>query len=82
MEALNAYGGPVCCSCGYVNVLALSIDHINGGGTKHRKTIGGGSNFYTWLKKNNYPPGYRVLCMNCQFIAKRGKLDVPKTPEN
>lgn len=26
-----------------------------------------------WLKKNNYPPGFRVLCMNCNFsLGMRG----------
>jgi hypothetical protein len=42
----------------------LGIDHINGGGTKHRKEI---KNFgiYKWLIDNNYPLGYRVLCHNC-----------------
>ena len=22
---------------------------------------------FQYLKRNNYPPGYRVLCMNCNF---------------
>ena len=23
------------------------------------------SKFYLWLKRNNFPPGYQVLCWNC-----------------
>jgi len=56
----------------YADIRALSIDHVNGGGTKHRKALGsgGGLAFYGWLIKNAYPPGYQVLCMNCQFIKR------------
>jgi len=52
-----------CACCGDNNMEFLTIDHINGGGSKHRKQIKG--HFYEWLIKNNYPEGYRVLCMNC-----------------
>ncbi len=58
----------------YTTLAALSIDHINGGGSKHRKELGGGgTKFYRWLKKHNYPEGFQVLCMNCQFIKKNGE---------
>lgn len=57
-----------CAECGYDDVRALSIDHINGGGNKHRKEIGTGD-LYSWLKRNNFPEGFRVLCMNCQFLT-------------
>lgn len=43
----------------------LCIDHINGGGGKHLKSIGG--NFYKWLIRNKFPKGYRVLCHNCNM---------------
>jgi hypothetical protein len=59
-----------CQKCGFNDLRALSIDHINGGGRKHRKEIGGQGNLYTWLVKNNYPNGFQVLCMNCQFIKR------------
>ena len=51
--------------CGFDDMRALSIDHINGGGNKHRKKV---KNFYSWLIRNDFPDGYQVLCMNCQFI--------------
>lgn len=62
-----------CALCGYDNVLALCIDHINGGGLKQRRElkITGGTQFFRWLKKNNYPKGYRVLCMNCNWLERR-----------
>ena len=55
-----------CPSCKEERIEFLCIDHVNGGGTKHRKELGmGGSTFYTWLIKNNFPDGYQVLCHNC-----------------
>jgi hypothetical protein len=59
---------PKCACCGETELCFLSIDHINGGGNKERKKIRG--NFYSWFIKNNFPKGYQVLCMNCQFGRK------------
>jgi hypothetical protein len=67
-EALRAYGGatPYCACCGESGHFFLALDHINGGGHKQRKETGGGG-FYSWLRKNNYPSGFRVLCHNCNY---------------
>lgn len=43
----------------------LTINHINGGGNKDRKTFKGARTFYEYLVKNNYPPDLNVLCYNC-----------------
>ena len=70
LECLKRYSSEEikCVLCGENHVEFLAIDHINGGGNKHRKEIGGGSDSsYAWLKKNNFPPGFRVLCNNCNF---------------
>ncbi len=68
LEALQAYGGttPTCVCCNEGALLFLSLDHINGGGRKHRQETGGGG-FYTWLKRHNYPAGFRILCHNCNL---------------
>lgn len=64
-------GNLACVMCGFDDIRALSIDHINGKGTKHRERMGIlGSHIYVWLEKNNYPEGYQTLCMNCQFIKR------------
>ncbi len=70
IAAMRAYSGPqpscACPGCSESRIEFLSIDHIDGGGTEHRKQIGsGGSKLYSWLRKNDYPSGYRVLCHNC-----------------
>jgi hypothetical protein len=67
----NHYGGYKCACCGIEEKAFLSIDHINGGGNKHRRSIGiksgSGVHLYHWLVVNEFPEGFRVLCMNCQF---------------
>ncbi len=61
-----AYGGAQCRCCGEPERLFLSIDHINGGGARQRRELGPGE-LYRWLLRNNFPPGYQVLCHNCNF---------------
>lgn len=80
VEVFNRYGGCRCACCGETIMVFLTIDHIDGGGNKHRAEldgrIGGGSGqrFYAWLKRHNFPPGYQVLCFNCNFAKwKLGK---------
>ena len=73
IEVLSYYGDGKCtCTfCGYDDIRALTIDHINGDGCEKRKECYlGGIHLYRWLKKKNYPIGYQTLCMNCQFIKK------------
>lgn len=64
---------PRCECCGELHEEFLSIDHINGGGTRHRGQIGR-SYLYFWLIKQNFPEGFRVLCHNCnQASGSLGK---------
>ena len=75
IEVLEKYsnGEIKCQCCGEKIIEFLTIDHLNGGGTAHRRKIGRG-NLYLWLKKNNFPEGYRVLCFNCnEAISIYGK---------
>ena len=62
-----AYGGFLCACCGETEKKFLSIDHLYGGGTAHRKIVGTGQSFHRWLKKNGYPEGYQILCFNCNW---------------
>ena len=65
------WGKLACVRCNFSDVRALSIDHINGGGHRHMKTLkSGGKNFYRWLEQHELPEGYQTLCMNCQFIKR------------
>ncbi len=85
LAAFNAYGGPYCACCTEDHLEFLTIDHVSGNGAEHRKQLLEelgwktsrsamcGAHLYRWLKQQGYPPGFRVLCMNCNFsIAKFG----------
>ena len=73
IEVLTHYGNGrlACVRCGFTDLRALSIDHIEGRGNRHRQgKLRTSASFYAWLKKNNYLGGYQTLCMNCQFIKR------------
>lgn len=62
-------GKVACVRCGFSDIRALSIDHINGDGWKDRN-VRRGSNICYSLRSLGYPDGYQTLCMNCQFIKR------------
>src|SRR3990167_9620871 len=78
-QAYLNYGGYKCVCCGEVEQTMLTIDHINNDGNKHRNLLNGGRgrkasvDLYHWLKKNNYPDGFQVLCYNCNMSKHRNK---------
>ena len=64
-KVLGHYGGKCTC-CGEASQEFLAIDHTNGDGSQHRREIGiGGYRIYYWLKKNDFPENFRILCHNC-----------------
>lgn len=69
-EVIGHYGGRCTC-CGETELVFLALDHINGGGNAHRKSVGAG-NFYSWVKQNGYPDGLQVHCHNCNWAKTHG----------
>jgi len=77
LTVINHYGGK-CVHCGYDDIRALQIDHINGNGAEHRRQLSkkykakgksfAGYTTYRWLIQNNFPDGFQVLCANCNYI--------------
>jgi hypothetical protein len=73
LQILVHYGGnpPKCACCGEPEPKFLTIDHINGGGSKHRRgpkaPFKCSTLYYRWIIKNNYPNIFQILCMNCNF---------------
>lgn len=66
---LRHYGGE-CEACGENEPDVLTVDHINGGGAEHRKTVPA-SQIHAWLIKNEFPRGFRILCFNCNHRSRR-----------
>lgn len=65
LKALQHYSQseiPFCACCKIENLEFLTFDHINGGGSQHRKTV---KDMAWWLNREKFPPGFRVLCLNC-----------------
>jgi hypothetical protein len=65
--AIRHYGGRCAC-CGETEMVFLAIDHVENNGAAHRKEVG--RNIARVLVKLGFPPGYQVLCHNCNW-AKR-----------
>ncbi len=65
--------------CNVSDMDMLQLDHIGGGGNKHRREVGKGQQFYRYLIKNGFPAGLRVLCANHNFkhhaILRRRRLN-------
>lgn len=82
-KTFEVYGGCICACCGETQFMFLSLDHINNDGAKHRRDIRsemlcatnkgnltrwfGGEKMYKWLARREFPDGFQVLCMNCNF---------------
>ena len=62
----QAYGGPICKCCGETEFDFLSLDHTQNNGSEHRKQVHAAS-LYSWLKRKKFPPGFQVLCLQCNF---------------
>ena len=59
--------GRRCACCGEErSILFLAIDHMDGGGAKHKKSIKSKS-LYKWLIDNNFPDRFQTLCHNCNI---------------
>jgi hypothetical protein len=83
-EVLSHYsGGKVTCArCGYSDIRSLGLDHINGDGAVYRRRGLAGNGLYQWLKKEGFPSGLQVLCMNCDWVKRteNGEMYRPKGP--
>ena len=59
---LAAYGGRCKC-CGESISAFLTLDHVKGGGRKHRIKHHG--HIHRWAIKHKFPKSLRLLCWNC-----------------
>ena len=67
-EVIQLLDGARCACCGESRFEFMTVDHINGGGHQHRRSVGVGGKFYdTVLRDPDAKAKYRILCMNCNF---------------
>lgn len=71
MEALDLLGGPLCKRCGFADIRALQIDHVNGGGVKEHRAVGWGHGVNRLvIADSDRLLKYQVLCANCNWIKR------------
>jgi hypothetical protein len=73
IEAYSNNSGCVC--CGETERFFLQLDHINGGGCEHARRLAAargksvgiryGRMIWRDLEKRGFPPGFQILCANC-----------------
>lgn len=83
LDVLRHYsnGKMMCACCGETGLEFLTLDHIHGNGSQHRRELlgnpsAGGMAFYSKIRQQGFPSGLQVLCFNCN-MAKR---DLPHCP--
>lgn len=74
--------GSVCVCCTESNKTFLTIEHLHGGGRKHRKELPGGiERIIRDIRNRGWPEGYATLCMNCNFGKWRNGGTCPHVVE-
>jgi hypothetical protein len=74
-QIYDKLGGYICKGCGFTDIRALQIDHINGGGTQETRNKFN-RNYYSYYKYllslpiDELKSNYQVLCANCNSIKK------------
>jgi hypothetical protein len=63
--------GNQCAYCREDALEYLTMDHINNDGASHRKEIG--TEIFPWLKRNNYPNNFQILCFNCNYVKRNAQ---------
>lgn len=85
VRVMEVLGGPHCVRCCFDDVRALVIDHIDGGGSQHRR-----DSVSVWVMNKyvlEHPEEFQVLCANCNQIKRHendewaGKAYVAKVQE-
>jgi hypothetical protein len=64
-QTVMAHYGGACHCCGISHLAFLTIDHIEGRTRATRRIAGSGQRTYQYLIRHHFPPGYQVLCWNC-----------------
>lgn len=79
IEVMSRYcGGSPRCQCPGCDTTFLGflqIDHVKGGGNKHRTNANHplrGDHLLIWIRRNNYPDDFQVLCANCNSPGGKG----------
>ena len=67
-----------CACCGEDQYEFLHLDHANNDGADHRRMLAkingtkscSNEQLFKWIRENNYPPMFQVLCANCNLAKE------------
>ena len=76
--AALAFLGNRCVRCGFSDVRALQIDHVNGNGYAERNGSGGAMAIYKRVLAGSQ--NYQLLCANCNWIKRVEQGELAKSP--
>lgn len=63
--------GDVCCRCGFTDVRALQVDHINQAVEKRGEPKRAGKSLYAAIARGEKPiTEFQLLCANCNWIKR------------
>ncbi len=72
--------GAKCALCGFDDVRALQIDHINGGGGKELAKCNGTAYYNKVIRSVlNKENKYQLLCANCNWIKRVTNSEINQT---
>ena len=76
LETFKKYSdgnSPTCEICKESDLAFLTLDHVRGRKAEGHSTSFSGHKLWRHLRKQNYPPGYQVLCWNCNVLKYRNE---------
>jgi hypothetical protein len=65
IQSVLDHYGRVCACCGEAEITFLTVDHIEELRSKKSRVEMGHHTIYEFLVRNHFPPGFRILCYNC-----------------
>ena len=74
-KCIDVLGGK-CVKCGFNDIRALQIDHVNGGGLKESRKIGNYKMYLNIINDETIRCNYQILCANCNWIKRYENKEV------
>jgi len=77
-KKLFDYLGDKCARCGFSDVRALQVDHVNGFQGKRDSRSRSGTHLYRQIITGKLPKeDFQILCANCNWIKKVENREIP-----
>ena len=79
--ALIDFLGGKCARCGFSDIRALQVDHVNGGGNQERKAnrTEGVNDLFRRVRET--PDAFQCLCANCNWIKRHEGGEFSRGPQ-